>query len=132
MKNIIVVDDEPHIVALVAEVLEREGYRVITASGGEEALALMAPEHSWLLILGVSLPDMGGNDLLRRLDATTRLRVIMLHGRWHECGGIQDGRQHFHPDMYLNKPFNPRELVQFVRRIYASLDAEEDQARPRS
>ena len=80
-KTILAVDDDPAILLYVEEVLKREGCRVLTANGGEEALALLGAESPDLLLLDVQMPGMGGYALLKALRKETRtakLPVIFL------------------------------------------------------
>ncbi len=77
--TILVVDDEPEIVELLGEFLERRGYRVKTATNGEDALALVKKEPPDLMLLDIYMPGMNGVDVLRRLKAQqSPVGVIML------------------------------------------------------
>ena len=77
--TVLVVDDEPEIVELVGEFLERRGYRVKTATNGEDALALVKKEPPDLMLLDIYMPGMNGVDVLRRLKAQrSPVGVIML------------------------------------------------------
>lgn len=77
--TVLVVDDEPEIVELVGEFLERRGYRVQTATNGEDALALVKKEPPDLMLLDIYMPGMNGVDVLRRLKAQqSPVGVIML------------------------------------------------------
>ncbi len=129
-KRILVVDDEPHIVRLVQVNLEREGYEVLTAYDGVEALEKVAAEKPDMVVLDVMMPRMNGFEVLKKLkaDESTRdIPVIMLTAKAQDADvfrGWQSG-----VDSYLTKPFNPMELLTFVRRIFQSLEeepAEED------
>lgn len=116
--SIVVVDDEPHVTQMVTDSPQSDGYEVITAATGAEALAEVTSSHPWLLILGETLTDMAGHRLLqliaRDIAAGARLSIIMLlrpysgggFGRWAEFG--EAARM---PDMYLSKPFNPLQAV---------------------
>ncbi len=80
-KTIVAVDDDPAILLYVEEVLQQEGCRVLTASGGEAALALLETESPDLLLLDVQMPGMGGYELLKTLREearTAKLPVIFL------------------------------------------------------
>jgi two-component system, OmpR family, alkaline phosphatase synthesis response regulator PhoP len=122
-KKILAVDDEKHIVRLVQVNLERQGYEVITASDGKEALEKVASEHPDLLVLDVMMPYMDGFEVLqnlRRNPETREIPVIMLTAKAQDADvfrGWQSG-----VDCYLTKPFNPMELITFVKRIFKSLD----------
>lgn len=98
--------------------LEREGYRVLTASTGEEALHVIRRERPDLILLDLMLPDRDGWDLTRLVRADTGLRhipIIMLTARTEEADrvvGLELGA-----DDYVSKPFSPREVVARVRAV---------------
>ncbi len=125
-KTILAVDDERSIVRLVQINLERHGYRVVTAFDGREALAKIAEETPDMVVTDVMMPYVDGFELLRTLKksaATRDLPVIMLTAKAMDAdvtAGWQSGA-----DCYLTKPFNPSELVAFVKRIF-DYRAEED------
>lgn len=122
-KKILAVDDEKHIVRLVQVNLERQGYEVITASDGKEALQKVEDERPDLVVLDVMMPYMDGFEVLqnlRRNPSTREIPVIMLTAKAQDADvfkGWQSG-----VDCYLTKPFNPMELIAFVKRIFSSLD----------
>jgi DNA-binding response OmpR family regulator len=113
-----VVDDERDITALVAYHLEREGFRVLEAHDGLQALELVKRERPNLVILDLMLPVMSGLDVCRRLrkePETTWLPILMLTARAEETDkvlGLELGG-----DDYLTKPFGPRELVARVKAL---------------
>lgn len=105
---ILVVDDEPPIVRLVKAKLRIDGYEVLTASRGEEALDIAKQESPDLIVLDVMMPDMDGFETLRRLRQTSNIPVVMLTARGGDMDklkGLQSGA-----DDYITKPFNPDEL----------------------
>jgi two-component system, OmpR family, phosphate regulon response regulator PhoB len=111
-ERILVVDDEPDIVALVAYHLAKSGYRVSTASSGAEAAELARRERPALVVLDLMLPDLSGFDVLERLradDATRDVAVLMLTARREEPDRIRG--LSLGADDYLTKPFSPQELV---------------------
>ena len=117
-ERILVVDDEPEIVALVAYHLAKAGYRVSTASNGEDALDAARREHPDLIVLDLMLPGMSGFDileLLRAEEGTRDVAVLMLTARREEpdrIRGLELGA-----DDYLTKPFSLAELVLRVGAI---------------
>ena len=116
--RILVVDDEPEIVALVAYHLAKAGYRVSTASSGQDALELARRDRPALMVLDLMLPGMSGFDVLEqlRLDESTReVAVIMLTARREEPDRIRG--LSLGADDYLTKPFSPAELVLRVAAI---------------
>lgn len=128
MKTILVVDDEPGIVQIARDYLDRAGFRVLTADDGPGALRLARTERPHLLVLDLMLPGMDGLDVTRALrqdQATRKLPIIMLTARVEEADrliGLELGA-----DDYMTKPFSPRELVARVRAV---LRRTEDNAPP--
>lgn len=122
-KKILVVDDERHIVRLVEVNLTRAGYEIATAYDGIEALEKVKSEKPDMIVLDVMMPRMDGFEVLKRLqaDASTQdIPVIMLTAKAQDADifrGWSSG-----VSSYLTKPFNPRELLTFVERIFQSLD----------
>ena len=117
-ERVLVVDDEPDIVALVAYHLARAGYQVATAGTGAEALAQAARERPSLVVLDLMLPDRSGFDVLAALRAaenTRRVAVLMLTARGGEADRIRG--LSLGADDYLAKPFSPQELVLRVGAI---------------
>jgi two-component system phosphate regulon response regulator PhoB len=117
-ERILVVDDEPDIIALVAYHLARSGYRVSTASSGTEALQAAREEQPALVVLDLMLPELSGFQVLERLRADRALAeipVLMLTARRDEPDRVQG--LSLGADDYLVKPFSPQELVLRVRNI---------------
>jgi two-component system, OmpR family, phosphate regulon response regulator PhoB len=116
--RILVVDDEPDIIALVAYHLVKHGYRVSTASDGNEAVRAAKQELPALIILDQMLPGKSGYEVLEELraaPATRETAVLMLTARKEEedrIRGLALGA-----DDYLTKPFSPQELVLRVGAI---------------
>ena len=113
--KILVVDDDHKIVDLIRLYLERDGYRVIVAYDGLEALALARQKQPDLVLLDLMLPEMDGLDVCRILQAESRVPVIMLTARTMDedkLVGLEVGA-----DDYVTKPFNPREVAVRVRTV---------------
>ena len=118
VERILVVDDEPEIVALVAYHLGKAGYRLATASTGQDALDAARRERYSLIVLDLMLPGMSGFDVLEVLrddNATREVSVLMLTARREEPDRIRGLSQG--ADDYLTKPFSPAELVLRVGAI---------------
>ncbi len=117
-ERVLVVDDEPDIVALVTYHLARAGYSVSTASNGADALAHVSREPPQLVVLDLMLPGLSGLEVLQRLrgdTATALIAVLLLTARREEpdrLRGLSLGA-----DDYLTKPFSPQELVLRVAAI---------------
>ena len=117
-ERILVVDDEPDIVALVAYHLAKAGYRVSTASSGTDGLDAARAERPALIVLDLMLPGMSGFEVLAQLrdaESTRRIAVLMLTARKDEPDRIRG--LSLGADDYLAKPFSPQELVLRVGAI---------------
>ena len=120
--RILVVDDEPDIVALVAYHLMKAGYNVSTATNGAEALRMAQQEHPALVVLDLMLPGMPGLEVLQELrgdEATRSVAVLLLTARRDEPDRIKGLT--LGADDYLTKPFSPQELVLRVTAILRRL-----------
>ena len=110
--TILVVDDEPDLVHLVSFRLEREGYRVLSASDGKTGLTLALAHVPDLVILDVMMPGMNGHDVARALradPATEAIPIVMLSAKG-QAGEVAEGLQSG-ARAYLVKPFVPQELA---------------------
>ena len=130
-ERILVVDDEPDIVALVAYHLAKSGYSVSTATSGTEGLAVARRDKPALIVLDLMLPGLSGLEVMAELrgdSETARIAVLMLTARREESDrikGLTVGA-----DDYLTKPFSPQELVlrvaAILRRVRAGKSEESD------
>jgi two-component system alkaline phosphatase synthesis response regulator PhoP len=112
---ILVVDDEPKIVRLARDYLEKNGFRVVTAADGPSALAMARREKPDLIVLDLLLPGMDGREVCRILRAESDVPIIMLTALSEESdqiAGLEIGA-----DDYIVKPFSPRALVARVRAL---------------
>ena len=117
-ERVLVVDDEPDIIALVTYHLAKAGYRVSTAASGSEGLRAAREERPALLVLDLMLPGMSGFDVIEELrsnESTRNLPVLMLTARRDEPDRIRG--LSLGADDYLTKPFSPQELVLRVGAI---------------
>ena len=117
-ERILVVDDEPDIVALVVYHLAKEGYRVSSASNGTDALSAARRERPALIVLDLMLPGLSGFEVLEQLradESTAGIAVLMLTARKEEPDRIKG--LSLGADDYLTKPFSPQELVLRVKAI---------------
>ncbi|OGN82432.1 MAG: DNA-binding response regulator [Chloroflexi bacterium GWC2_73_18] len=128
MKTILVVDDERNIVDLVRLYLEKEGFKVLAARDGREALVLHERHDPSLVILDLMLPELDGREVCREIRRRGETPIIMLTARAEDVDtivGLELGA-----DDYVTKPFNPRELVARVRAVLRRADATARGARP--
>jgi DNA-binding response OmpR family regulator len=113
---ILVVDDDPAILRLVRDKLDRAGFEVWTATSGQRALDVIDRRGlPHLAIVDIMMPEMGGFEFCRTVQEFTDLPVIMLTAVDEEEMVIR-GIEHFAED-YITKPFSPRELVARVQRV---------------
>jgi two-component system, OmpR family, alkaline phosphatase synthesis response regulator PhoP len=115
MTTILVVDDEPNIVALAKLYLEQEGYRVEGVGNGNDALSKMNSVKPSLIVLDLMLPDIDGFEVCREIRKKSDVPILMLTARKEDVDkivGLELGA-----DDYITKPFNPRELVARVKAI---------------
>ena len=114
-KTIMVVDDEHRLVSLVQSYLVQEGFRVVTANNGKDALAVARHEKPDLIILDIMMPEMNGYDFMRQHRAEHDTPIILLTARVDDeekVVGLELGA-----DDYVTKPFRPRELMARVRAV---------------
>ena len=114
-ERILLIDDDSRLAAMVSEYLESAGYRVATAASGAAGLERLAKEPYDALVLDLSLPDMDGLEVCRRLRERSDVAVLMLTARGDATDrivGLELGA-----DDYLPKPFEPRELLARLKAI---------------
>lgn len=114
-RTILVVDDDKKIVDLVTLYLKKDGYGVLAAYDGREAIDLARRKQPDLVVLDLLLPELDGTDVCRLLRAESRVPIIMLTARSTDQDkllGLDIGA-----DDYVTKPFNPQELLARVRAV---------------
>jgi DNA-binding response OmpR family regulator len=112
---ILVVDDEPKIVRLARDYLEKNNFRVITAGDGQSALSMARREKPDLIILDLMLPNIDGREVCKILRKESDVPIIMLTALSEEIDqvtGLEIGA-----DDYITKPFSPRALIARVRAL---------------
>jgi DNA-binding response OmpR family regulator len=115
MNTILVVDDEPKIVRLARDYLEKNGYRVVTAGDGQSALTTARREKPDLIVLDLMLPVLDGREVCKILRRESDVPIIMLTALAEEVDqitGLEIGA-----DDYITKPFSPRSLVARIRAM---------------
>jgi DNA-binding response OmpR family regulator len=113
--SVLLVEDEENLASLVRAYLEQEGYRVISAGTGAEALRAIDTEPVRLVVLDLNLPDMDGLDVCRQIRTRSSVPVVMLTARDEEADrltGLETGA-----DDYIGKPFSPKELVARMKAV---------------
>ena len=112
---LLAVDDEPGILRLIRLELSSQGFRVIVADSGEEGLRLAEQQRPDIAVLDITMPDMSGLEVMRRLRDRSSMPIILLTAKDHDedkVRGLEMGA-----DDYLVKPFNPEELSARVRAV---------------
>jgi DNA-binding response OmpR family regulator len=108
-QTVLVVEDDPSLQSLITEILELEGYQVVTADKGKKALKLFNDSLPDLVLLDLTLPDMDGMDVCRKIRSESNTPVIMVTGRDaadERVAGLYSGA-----DDYIIKPFYCSELI---------------------
>ena len=119
-ERLLIVDDDLDTLRLIGLMLERQGYEIIAASNGKQALDLAKSELPDLIILDVMMPDLDGYEVARRLRAdedTLKIPIIMFTAKSQmddRVTGIEAGA-----DAYLTKPTQPRELFAHIKAMLA-------------
>jgi DNA-binding response OmpR family regulator len=118
---VLVVDDQPEIVRILRDYLERAGFSVLTAADGAAAVVIARRDRPDLIVLDLTLPTMDGLDVARALRREGEVPIIMLTARTEEAdrvSGLELGA-----DDYVTKPFSPREVVARVRAVLRRTEA---------
>ena len=116
--RILIADDEPNILVTLEYLMKREGYEVVLARDGDEALAAVLSQQPALVLLDVMMPKKSGFEVcqaLRAIDAVKDTLVLMLTAKGRDTDiakGLGSGA-----DAYMTKPFSTRELVEKVRSM---------------
>ena len=122
-RRILIVDDDKKTVDLIRMYLEKDGYRVLTANDGQQALLAARHKRPNLVILDLMLPTVDGLDVCRILRSESKVPIIMLTAKSTEHDklvGLDLGA-----DDYVTKPFSPRELLARVRAVLRRLSENE-------
>jgi two-component system, cell cycle sensor histidine kinase and response regulator CckA len=120
-ETILLVDDEEHIRSLGKRILERSGYRVLTAVNGKEALDIYAESKSEidLVILDLIMPEMGGNECLKRLlKINGKVKVLISSG--YAAAGESKGSKEMGAKGFVGKPYNMTQMLEAVRQTLDS------------
>jgi DNA-binding response OmpR family regulator len=122
--SVLLVEDEENLASLVRAYLEQEGYRVVWAGSGADALHTLDTEPVRLVVLDLNLPDLDGLDVCKQIRARWSVPVVMLTARDEEAdrlAGLDAGA-----DDYIGKPFSPRELVARMKTVLRRAEPNSD------
>jgi len=119
MTKIMVVDDEPDLLEVVKLILESDGYQVVTANSGQEALDMIEKEMPDLVLLDIIMPRMDGWEVFSRIKSNSRthdIPVIMLTAKDQRIDKLI-GLHVVRVDDYITKPFGRAELLERIKRV---------------
>lgn len=122
MYNILICDDDKEIVKAIEIYLSKEGYHILKAYNGKQALEIIKEQEVHLLILDIMMPEMDGMTVANQVRKSRKIPIIMLSAKsedYDKIAGLNEGA-----DDYITKPFNPLELIARVNsqiRRYTSL-----------
>ncbi|HEX7475060.1 MAG TPA: response regulator transcription factor [Dehalococcoidales bacterium] len=127
-KKILVVDDEPRMVEFVSMNLKLEGFNVVTAADGHQAVEKATREMPDLVLLDIMMPDMDGYDTLRKIRAISTVPVIFLSVKGEETDRVRG--LDLGADDYITKPFGPKELVSRIKAVLRRTEPETSVSKP--
>ena len=122
-KTVLAVDDDKDILALVTYALRSEGYRVLSARDGSQALKMVREHAPDLIVMDVMMPEISGFAVLREIkedQATQEIPVIMLTAKDEESDILSGWLRG--ADLYMTKPFDPWELIANVNRVFMEME----------
>lgn len=122
MKTVLIVDDQANVRLLIRDYLTQEGFRVVEAEHGRQALIVARREQPDLILLDIMMPEMGGYEFLRAYRKEANKPIILLTARQEESDkvlGLELGA-----DDYVTKPFGMRELVARIHAVMRRVDGE--------
>jgi two-component system alkaline phosphatase synthesis response regulator PhoP len=125
--KILLVDDEPDILEIVGYNLSQEGYNIVTASNGKDAIAVAKKEHPQLIIMDVMMPEMDGMEAcenIRKIPELSNTLITFLTARsedYSQVAGFEAGA-----DDYISKPIKPKLLVSKVKALLRRLKGDDN------
>ncbi|MDH3693892.1 MAG: response regulator transcription factor [Gammaproteobacteria bacterium] len=123
MTTILVVDDEQHIREVIEFALKQNGFQIIHAKDGREALDAVDRESPDLIVLDILMPEISGTDVCREIRKNSNVPIVFLSSKDEELDkilGLELGG-----DDYLTKPFSPRELVARIKAVLRRITPEQ-------
>lgn len=120
MTKVLIVDDDEEIRSLLQDMLMEEGFRVDTARDGQEALDLLEQESGWIILLDIMMPNVDGREVIRRLQASQKLREQNRVALMSAGGRLAQERLHLATDVVealLPKPFDLEDVLAVVSRL---------------
>jgi DNA-binding response OmpR family regulator len=126
--QVLVIDDEVSILRYVSEIMRNEGFEVITADNGVDALQLASKENLALVILDIMMPKLDGFEVCRSLREWTQIPIIMLSARGDEQDKVKC--LDLGADDYITKPFGTNELLARVKAVLRRTELWDEQPEP--
>lgn len=119
MRRILVIDDEPYILLMLKEMLEKAGYEVDLASNGREGMALFEKDSADLVITDIFMPDKEGLEVILELKKRRpELKIIAMSGGGRTFpGSYLETAKHFGADIIFQKPFKQKDLISAVKEL---------------
>ena len=124
MPRLLIADDNSQIVSILTEYAKKEGFEVLSAFDGEQALALASSQNFDIILLDVMMPKKDGFEVCRQIRKTSNVPIIMITARgedFERIMGLDIGA-----DDYIVKPFSPREVMARIRAILRRIDRDDD------
>ncbi len=124
-KRILVVDDEPDVVKTLSKAIRRQGFDVVSATDGEQALERVKDSHPALVILDIIMPKLDGIEVLQRIKGdpqTASLPVIMLTARAGDEDMLKGYK--YGANYYISKPFRIAEVLDGIKMVFQSIEEE--------
>lgn len=126
-KKILVVDDEPDVVAYLTALLQDDGFSVVSAANGREGFATAKAEHPDLILLDITMPEESGVRMFRNVQeepSTAAIPVVILTGISHEFKRFIETRRQVHPPAgYFDKPPDREKLLAKINELLAATPA---------
>ncbi|MDH4136549.1 MAG: response regulator [Anaerolineae bacterium] len=120
-KKVLCIEDEPEMIDLIRLILERKGFEVLGAVGGEEGLEVIRRERPDLILLDLMMPEVDGWEVYRQMKADEQLKdipVIVVTAKAQSIDKVL-GLHIAKVDDYVTKPFGPQELLKSVNKVLA-------------
>jgi len=127
-RTILCIEDEPEMIDLIRIILERKGYNVVGAIGGQEGLETLATQTPDLILLDLMMPDVDGWEVFRQVRANPRLQsapVIVVTAKAQSIDKVL-GLHIAKVNDYITKPFGPHELIAAVERVLGVKSSSEE------
>lgn len=117
--NILIAEDNEHLLELLKDILSTEGYKVFTATNGKEALNILGAVQVDLIVTDLVMPDMEGLEFIQKIksDKNTSIKIIAISGGRAGSGSYLNMARKFGADMILEKPFSNKTIVEAVQQL---------------